>query len=157
MNIAKFALAPLALFALAGCGSNTETPVATAPQSVAAATPATGSAPDANKALLGTKPTPNMTPLNAPGVQTKAKQYRVRGLVSGVEKSGADGRMTLIVKHEDIPDFMPSMEMRMPFALNADAEKVKAGDKIAFDLNADNIEVTNVEKLPPTTTLKLKK
>ncbi len=150
MNISKLALAPLTLLILAGCGSKTATPVATAPQPVETTTPA-------DKTMVAPKPTPNMTPLNAPGVQTKAKQYRVRGQVTGVEKSVADGRMTLIVKHENIPDFMPAMEMRFPFAVNADAEKVVAGDKIAFDVNGNNIEVSNIGKLPPSTQLKLKK
>lgn len=98
-----------------------------------------------------------MTPINAPGAKRDLTKYRVRGVVSGVEKSVADGRMTLIVNHEDIPQFMPAMEMRLPFAKNEDAAKAKKGDKIAFDLRRSNLEVSNFQKLPAATQLKLKK
>lgn len=100
---------------------------------------------------------PRMTPINAPGAKRDIKKYRVRGQVTGVEKSVADGRMTLIVKHENVPDFMPAMEMRFPFGKNEEAAKVKAGEKIAFDLKRSNLEVSNFQMLPASTQLKLKK
>lgn len=150
----------LALFAvaLAGCGSKTnETP--TAPETVDN-TVAPATAPAKTPVVKSTKkndPTVRLTPINANGAKPDATTYRVRGVVTGTEKSIGDGRMTLIINHEAIPNFMPAMEMRMPFANNADAQKVKAGDKIAFDLRRSNLEVSNFEVLPPSTPLKLKK
>ena len=154
MKISVTTVAPLALLIFAGCGSKTNAPAPTAPETTTnttiseqtAATPATNNTP-----------MPKMTPINAPGAQRDTKKYRVRGLVTGVEKSEADGRMTLIVKHENIPDFMPAMEMRLPFGDNNDATKIKAGDKIVFDLQRSNLEVSNFETLPASTQLKLKK
>ncbi len=147
----------LALFAVAltGCGSKTaETPSApetventVAPADSVAATPAM-------KPMTKMAPTVQLTPNNANPDTTK---YRVRGQVVGTEKSIGDGRMTLNVKHENIVGFMPAMEMRMPFANAADAQKVKAGDKIAFDLKRNNLEVSNFQVLPPSTPLKLGK
>ena len=143
-------LAPLALLIFAGCGSNaSKTPATTTNSAISAQTAAT---PPANAT-----PMPKMTPINAPGAKRDTKKYRVRGVVTGVEKSIGDGRMTLIVNHETIPDFMPAMEMRLPFARNEDAAKIKKGEKIAFDLQRSNLEVSNFEKLPASTPLKLKK
>ncbi len=102
------------------------------------------------------KPQPTPTLMNARDMKPDLKNYRVRGQVTGVEKSVPDNRMTLIVKHENIPGFMPAMEMRVPFARNDDAKKVKAGDKIVFDMNRTMLEVSNIEQLPPATALKLK-
>lgn len=148
MNISKILLA-LCAIALAGCTSNTPaTPPAPADAPKMATTPATKAKAD--------KPTPAATLMNARDMKPDTKTYRVRGLVKGVEKSAPDGLMTLNVSHETVPDFMPAMEMRVPFAKNADADKVKAGDKIAFDMNRTNLEVSNIEKLPPATKLKLK-
>lgn len=155
MNITKSTLAPLALLMLAGCGSKT-TEVPTAPITTAT-TPESLAGKPAITPAASQPPMPRMTPLNAPGAMRDTKKYRVRGIVSGVEKSVADGRMTFIVNHENIPGFMPAMEMRMPFAKNEDAAKVKAGEKIAFDLQRSNLEVSNFEMLPATTQLKLKK
>lgn len=148
----NFTLTPLAFLVLAGCGSKTPEPTnapATVAESVAGKPAAT---PMASATAM-----PKMTPINAPGAKRDTQKYRVRGLVTGVEKSVADGRMTLIVNHENIPDFMPAMEMRLPFGNNADAAKVKAGKKIAFDMKRSNLEVSNFVMLPASTQLKLKK
>ena len=150
-------LAPLALLAFAGCGSKT---AATPPEVANAATVSKGvgdpiamtTPPPAVQ-----KPVPTATMMNARNMKVDTKNYRVRGQVAGVEKSVADGRMTLIVNHETIPGFMPAMQMRVPFARNDDAKKVKAGDKIAFDMNRSNLETSNFQVLPPSTPLKIKK
>ena len=158
MKITHISLALFAV-ALAGCGSKTtETP--SAPETVGnGVAPAKSGAPTpaAMKPMTKTDPTVKMTPINANGAKPDSTKYRVRGVVTGTEKSIGDGRMTLIVKHEDIPKFMPAMEMRMPFANDADAKKVKSGDKIAFDLRRSNLEVSNFQVLPPSTPLKLNK
>ncbi len=158
MKITHISLALFAV-ALAGCGSKTtETPSApeTVDNMVAPATKTTP-IPTSVKSTNKTDPTVKLTPINANGAKPDATKYRVRGQVTGTEKSIGDGRMTLIVKHEDIPKFMPAMEMRMPFANDADAKKIKAGDKIVFDLKRSNLEVSNFQVLPPSTQLKLGK
>lgn len=154
----KFTLAPLALLMLAGCGSQTEpsTNATTATESVGNPLTMTTPPPEVQSTAIPAT-TPATTPLNARDMKPDTKKYRVRGQVTGVEKSTPDGRMTLIVNHENIPDFMPAMEMRFPFAQNADAGKVKANDKIAFDMNRSTLEVSNIEKLPASAELKLKK
>ena len=150
-------LAPFALLAFAGCASK---PAATPPEVANAATVSKGVG---DPIAMTTpppsvqKPVPTATLMNARDMKLDTKNYRVRGQVTGVEKSPADNSMTLIVKHEDIPKFMPSMEMRVPFANKDDAKKVKAGDKIAFDMNRANLETSNFQVLPPSTQLKLKK
>ena len=154
-------LAPFALLAFAGCASK---PAATAPNAVDAPLATDNAANRVGDPIAMTtpppsvqKPVPTATLMNARDMKLDTKNYRVRGQVTGVEKSPADNSMTLIVKHEDIPKFMPSMEMRVPFANKDDAKKVKAGDKIAFDMNRANLETSNFQVLPPSTQLKLKK
>ena len=152
-------LAPLALLAFAGCGAQTPaTP--TAPAAVDSTAPAANNSAAAKpmdaKPLDNKKPQPTATLMNARDMKPDLKNYRVRGQVKGVEKSAPDGRMTLNVSHENIPGFMPAMEMRVPFAKNEDAAKVKVGDKIAFDMNRSTLDVSNIEKLPPATKLALK-
>ena len=146
--------APLALLVFAGCGSNASTTPETATNSAISAQ--TAATPPASSMASATA-MPAMTPINAPGAKVDSKKFRVRGLVNGVEKSIGDGRMTLIVNHEDIAGFMPAMQMRLPFARNEDAAKVKKGEKIAFDVQRSNLEASNFEKLPPATPLKLNK
>ena len=152
MKITQISLALFAV-AVAGCGSKTPaTPTApVATNSVGDPITMTTPPPGVQK------PVPTATLMNARDMKPDNTTYRVRGQVKGVEKSAPDGRMTLIVSHEDIPGFMPAMEMRLPFKNNADAGKVKVGDKIAFDMNRSNLDVSKVEKLPPATQLKLKK
>ena len=153
----NFVLAPLALLIFAGCGSKT---AATAPDS-ANATTATNKVGDPIAMTTPPagvqKPVPTATLMNARDMKPDTKNYRVRGQVVGVEKSAPDNSMTLIVNHETIPGFMPAMQMRVPFAKKDDAKKVKAGDKIAFDMNHTNLETSNFQVLSPSTPLKLKK
>ncbi len=150
MNAPQFSFALCAaICALAGCASQTP---ATSPATANA--PATAMTPAAKTG--NNTPVPTATLMNARDMKPDTKNYRVRGLVKGVEKSVADGRMTLNVSHETIPNFMNAMEIRVPFAKNDDAKNVKAGDKIAFNINRSNLEVSNIKKLPPATQLKLK-
>lgn len=167
MNNFKISLALCAAacaVGVAGCGSKTSdtptTPQAvetTAPADFATPIPGTSTKPTpATKPMADAKPMPAATMMNAKDMKLDTKTYRVRGVVKSVEKSVADGRMTLNVNHETIPGFMQAMEMRVPFAKNDDANKVKVGDKIAFDMNHSTLDVSNIEKLPPSTQLKLK-
>ena len=94
---------------------------------------------------------PTAAPTSAP---TKAEVYRVRGQVV---ETPASGEAFLVVKHENIPGFMPAMQMRLPLQNAADARKVKPGDKIAFDMNKGDLKISNIAVLPPSTALKLAK
>ena len=153
-------LAPLALLALAGCAS--KTPATSSNAVNAVGVPATANRVGDPLTMTTPppgvqKPQPTPTLMNARDMKPDLKNYRVRGQIKGLEKSAADGLTTLIVNHENIPDFMPAMEMRVPIAKTENFSAVKAGDKIVFDMNRSTLEVSKIEKLPPATVLKLKK
>ncbi len=137
-------LAPLAILLLAGCASTTDTTTATANAPEVAVNSALPSAPSP---VAPTEAATTVTPTNA-------TKYRVRGQVAEAPATQGESP-TIVIAHEAIPDFMPAMKMQLPLGQDARATSLKAGDKIAFDLGRDNMEVSNVEKLPPDTNLKL--
>lgn len=55
--------------------------------------------------------------------------YEVRGLVRNLEPADS----TLIIEHEDIPGFMPSMTMPFNVRTTAEMEGVQVGDALSFD------------------------
>jgi protein SCO1/2 len=55
--------------------------------------------------------------------------YEVRGLVRDLEPADS----TLIIEHEDIPGFMPSMTMPFTVRPTAEMEGVQVGDALSFD------------------------
>ncbi len=115
-------------------------------------------APAMSNSAMSNSAMSNSAMSNAATGSTAATQsYRVRGQVTEVMAPGADGTASLMVKHENIPNFMKAMTMRVPLANAADAKKVKAGDKIVFDMKQSNTEVSNIEMLPASTELKLPK
>ena len=159
----KLIYAPLALLLLAGCGGKSE-PKLTAPLTVesvpaANATPANAAPANeiaANAAEPEMDATANSALANSATTATdKPASYRVRGEVVEVTPANDGNDAALMVKHENIPGFMPAMQMRVPLADAGDAAKVKAGDKISFDMNADSTAVSNIEMLPASTALKL--
>lgn len=145
------ALTVLAPLALAGCADKpnpvptTPKTVESAPEKMALAETTAESAPED----AVTNGTTNATEAST----AKPQIYRVRGQVVEVPTGGA----FVVVKHEAIPGFMPAMKMRLPLQNAADAAKLKPGDKIAFSMNRDNVQMSNIEKLPPSTALKLSK
>ena len=128
----QFLLAPLALLLLAGCGHKSADQTPTAPLTVET-------------------PAPLVSAANATPAPAKIQIYRVRGQVAEVP-ANAD---FIVVKHETIPGFMPAMTMRLPLKNAADAAPLKPGDKIAFDMDKGNVQISNIEKLPASIALKL--
>ncbi len=70
--------------------------------------------------------------------------------------TATEGR-EIVVDHERIPDFMPSMMMTLPLADTSAVRGLEAGDKVAFDLivSGASIRVENLRALPDTVTLDL--
>ena len=153
MKTLALSLALGATALLTGCGSKTPaTP--TAPATVESPQPIEA-APTSAPAAETTAPAATAETSDAMSNATTGETatYRVRGQV--VEVPAENGATVIVIKHEDIPGFMPAMEMRLPLANPADGKTVKPGDKVAFDLKKDNMKVSNIEKLPPSTALKL--
>ena len=64
--------------------------------------------------------------------------YRSTGVITSVDTDG--GRVT--VDHEDIPGYMPPMEMTETVADRAMLDSIKAGDKVEFDLLREGSKLT---------------
>ncbi len=81
----------------------------------------------------------------------------VRGqIVAVVKPAQAKEPSAVEIDHEKIPDFMEAMRMTIPLRNDADAEKIKAGDKIRFDLKlGKGLIIDNIEILPASTKLNL--
>ena len=93
--------------------------------------------------------------------------YQVRGLVKAVRLDKK--ATTLSIEHEAIPSWvnrqgqkvgMMSMTMDFVAAPKLDVGAIKAGDKIAFDLDVyygedSRLEITSIEELPPDTALEI--
>jgi Cu/Ag efflux protein CusF len=90
-----------------------------------------------------------------------ARIYRnVRAQIVEVVKPKRRGDKTAVtLDHEDIPNFMRAMRMKMPLKNSRDAFTLKPGDKIQFDmvLQDGNFLVANIRSLPKSTKLKLAK
>jgi protein SCO1/2 len=69
-------------------------------------------------------------PVAAKPSATEQKVYEVRGIVRGINPA----RQVLIVEHEDVPGFMPSMTMPFDYRSPEDIAPLKAGDGILFQL-----------------------
>ena len=143
--------------ALAGCKSNAPT-APTAPATVEKPAPEiavqSAAAPTTAPTLAPTVvPTPAKTMAMASAAKP-TKPYSVRGQVVAVP-APAGGSAIVEVKHEQIPGFMPAMTMRVPLQNAADAATLKPGDKISFSMNPDNTQISNIQKLPASTALKL--
>lgn len=66
-------------------------------------------------------------------------------------------KMTITLDHEEIPDFMRAMEMKIALKNPEDAKRLKAGDKISCDFVVEDGKLTldNIRVLPADTKLKL--
>lgn len=84
------------------------------------------------------------------------RNVRARIVMLNLPRRAGEGA-SAVVEHEAIPGFMQAMSMTMPFQNQADARRLKRGDKIRFDmvLRRGNFVIANVRPLPPRTQLKL--
>lgn len=80
-----------------------------------------------------------------PAGQAAVEHFQVNGIVRGLE---ADGQ-TILIQHNDIPGFMPSMTM--PFSLRGTngARVFAAGDRVRFELTVTRHDswISRIEKL----------
>ena len=69
----------------------------------------------------------------------------------------ATGGRDIVVDHERIPDFMPSMVMTLPLADTSMVRDLEIGDKVAFDLvvSGASVRVERLRALPDTVQLDL--
>ncbi|GAA5482573.1 SCO family protein [Haloferula sargassicola] len=65
-----------------------------------------------------------------------AKRFEVRGRVCGVEAADS----TLLIQHEDIPGFMPSMTMPFTVGAGEGIDGVKTGDAVEFEFVVGDTE-----------------
>ncbi len=77
---------------------------------------------------------------------TANQVFDVRGRILGLE---ADGK-TVRIAHEEIPGFMPAMEMPFTVRESSELRGLAAGDAVKFQLivTKDDSWITRVEKLP---------
>lgn len=76
------------------------------------------------------------------------RTYPLRGQILAVEQPRPDGRRLFMVKHEDIPNFMPAMTM--PYYVREPADPVQPGDLITATLvlnPAGDAHLTNLKKI----------
>ncbi len=77
------------------------------------------------------------SPTNSSAV-IDTQTYTSVGVIRGVDPDG--GRVT--VDHEDIPGYMPAMEMTEPVADKALLDGLKPGDKVEFELLREGSKLT---------------
>lgn len=72
--------------------------------------------------------------------------YEVKGRVAGID----DGGKTLVVKHEEIPGYMPPMIMPLPVADPGMTASLQPDDAIQFELtvSGDSTWIASVQSLP---------
>ena len=78
--------------------------------------------------LLGCKPQAPATTAVGTLVEEIPREYSVRGVVRRVEPE----RRSVVVKHEEIPGFMPAMTMPFDVKEPKELNGLKPGDRIAF-------------------------
>ena len=76
---------------------------------------------------------------------TEKQTYKTVGLV----KSFDAGKGEITIDHEDIPGYMPAMEMTQRVADKKMLETLKTGDKIEFELEriGSNLVITKISKV----------
>ena len=119
------ALALMAVLSLIGCGKQTS-PEATQHTNARAVTNLILAA-DTNSVVV----TPGMqaSPLDSTNVM---RSFLARGVVRSL---GADGQ-TVVVRHEEIPGFMPKMTMEFNVRDTNELRGLAAGDAITFKVKA---------------------
>ncbi len=78
--------------------------------------------------------------------------YEVKGVIQEIRPNGR----TAIIKHEEVPGYMPAMTMPLSVKEAGDLSGVKAGDSVAFRLLVtsddgwiDQVRVLNHKDMPP--------
>ena len=105
---------------------------------------------------VGCKPAAPATATGASSAEETPREYSVRGVVRRVEPE----RRSVVVKHEEIPGFMPAMTMPFDVKEPKELNGLKPGDQIAFRMLVttndgwiDRIQVvgsdTNAVDTPP--------
>ena len=91
--------------------------------------------------------------IGACGRGGEPKTHTVRGQVATVLKEGGE----LVVDHEDVPGYMPAMQMTLVVADPAEARGLQPGDKVRFTLHVAErgAWIDGIERLPAETELKL--
>ncbi len=84
---------------------------------------------------------------------SETQVYSVRGRVVALE----DGGRELVVDHEEVPGFMPAMQMSLPVQDAEETAELSPGDLIRFDfyVSRGTGSVGSIEPLPADTVLEL--
>ncbi len=111
----------------------------------------------APKSAPSPTPPPAPTTTNAPVVSTDPAPgttniYEVKGLVQQLRTNG----LTAIIRHEEIPGYMPAMTMPLSVKDTNDLAGVKAGDMVSFRMLVttddgwiDQVQVIGHTNMPP--------
>lgn len=126
---------------LAGCGPPTE------PSTSAKLPEPPAPAPSAEATRDTSDPAPGTTNI-----------YEVKGVIQQIRPNGR----TAVIRHEEVPGYMPAMTMPLSVKDTNDLAGVKAGDTVAFRLLVTHddgwidqvrvLEHTNMPPVPPPTT-----
>lgn len=86
----------------------------------------------------------NQEPLKPVSPNAELHYYQSKGVVKKIDAE--NGKLT--VDHEDIPGYMPPMEMTEPVKDKAMLETIKVGDKVDFEIEriGSNITYTKLTK-----------
>ena len=82
----------------------------------------------------------------APIAEVPQRSYEVRGMVRGAPDSS---ERSVLIEHEDIPGFMPSMTMPFEFRDAKEVSGIGAGDAVAFTLSVTDQDswISGVRKI----------
>jgi protein SCO1/2 len=94
--------------------------------------------------FAGCKPQPSVPPAAGAG-DTNRQTFEVKGELKEIKPNGR----TAVIKHEEIPDYMPAMTMDLDVKDPRELSGLKPGDAIAFRMvvTSDDGWIENVRKL----------
>lgn len=95
--------------------------------------------------LTGCDRTPPASQTPAPGTNAAEKVFETRGVVRSVPEGGR----TLVVRHEEIPDYMPKMTMELNVRDTNEMAGLERDDEITFQLVAtvDTHWIQNIKRI----------
>ena len=87
-------------------------------------------------------------PPTAAAAETNRQVFEVKGEIKEIKPNGR----TAVIKHEEIPDFMPAMTMDLDVKDARELSGLKAGDQISFRMvvTSDDGWIENVRRLAST-------